>query len=387
MNRLERANLVFWLDCPSPHQAGYVRHLSEMHDVTVVCSGNVQSERISLGWESGNFGKARLIFTPGESEIVKLVYTHPSSSVHVFSAIHRYPISRKAYWKVAQTQALVGLLAEGRDWRGLKGILRRIESFVYERRIGDRLDFVLAIGHLSWLWHRMCGISEEKIFPFAYFLGTYSISPFMDETISNLNQGTDSDPEFRLIFVGNLIARKRVSLLLQALAMLRSLPWRLTIVGDGPQRSSLEKKAGDLGIAERISFTGILKNTHVSRVMSKADLLVLPSAWDGWGAVVNEALEMGLPVVCSDFCGAQVLLEGERGETFPVDSVQGMAEVLRRRIEAGRLSVETRNRIRSWSSHISGQTGANYLNAIFKHLISKRQAPASPRPLAPWINT
>jgi hypothetical protein len=70
---------------------------------------------------------------------------------------------------LASTKAVIGLLAEGRDWRGAKGILRHLESFVYERRIAERLDCVLAMGQMGSLWHSMCGISEDKIFPFGYF--------------------------------------------------------------------------------------------------------------------------------------------------------------------------------------------------------------------------
>jgi glycosyltransferase involved in cell wall biosynthesis len=140
-----------------------------------------------------------------------------------------------------------------------------------------------------------------------------------------------------------------------------------------------------LGLSERVLFTGILKNTLVPHAIKKADLLVLPSVWDGWGAVVNEALGVGVPVVCSDFCGAQVLLAGERGETFPVDSVQGLAEVLRRRILLGRPSTEVRKRIRAWSQCISGDAAANYLDRILLYLDSSKQRSCMPRPVAPWL--
>lgn len=386
MSHIGRTRITFWQGSPSPHQAGYLRHLAEIYEVNLVCSGSLSSERISLGWDKGDFGKVRLLLNPRETELEEQILAHSSSSVHIFSSLHRIPLVRRAYVKAAETKALIGLLAEGRDWRGPRGMLRRIESFTYERRIANRLDFVLAIGRMGLQWHRMCGIAEEKLFPFAYFPATYTTGKVGDDSGSNWGQQYDSYPDFRLIFVGQLIPRKRVHLLLQALAPLKTLPWELTIIGDGPERCRLEGMAQDLGFAEKILFTGILKNRQVPQAISEADLLVLPSIWDGWGAVVNEALGVGVPVVCSDYCGAQALLEGERGETFPVDSVDGLTEVLRRRIEAGRLTAETRDRIRTWSAQISGETAAKYLAHILRYLDSKQRGAIEPRPTAPWLS-
>jgi len=385
MTGICRSRIVFWQGSPSPHQAGCIRSLAERYEVDLVCSGSLSNERTSLGWNGGDFGRARLFVNPEENEIEELVHAHPSNSVHLVSALHRNALARKAYSLLASTKAVIGLLAEGRDWRGAKGILRHLESFVYERRIAERLDCVLAMGQMGSLWHSMCGISEDKIFPFGYFPAICPEDCFTENAVSHSEQEKDTGYDFRLIFVGQLIPRKRVHLLLKALATLRPLPWRLTLIGDGPQLCILEGMTRSLGLSERVLFTGILKNTLVPHAIKKADLLVLPSVWDGWGAVVNEALGVGVPVVCSDFCGAQVLLAGERGETFPVDSVQGLAEVLRRRILLGRPSTEVRKRIRAWSQCISGDAAANYLDRILLYLDSSKQRSCMPRPVAPWL--
>ncbi len=55
--------------------------------------------------------------------------------------------------------------------------------------------------------------------------------------------------------------------------------------------------------------------------MDKCDLLILPSIFDGWGAVVNEALGRGMRVLCSNGCGSSVLLDGEqRGSVFNLEA-------------------------------------------------------------------
>ena len=111
-----------------------------------------------------------------------------------------------------------------------------------------------------------------------------------------------------LIFVGQLIPRKRLDRLLRALAAVRSTDWVFRIIGDGSERRSLEKLALELNLLRRITFTGALDNGAVRNELANADLFVLPSRWDGWGAVVNEALMSGTPVICSSYCGAADLI-------------------------------------------------------------------------------
>lgn len=76
-------------------------------------------------------------------------------------------------------------------------------------------------------------------------------------------------------------------------------------------------------------FLGVKTNREVQERMRTGDLLVLPSLYDGWGTVVNEALQNGMRVLCSDACGASVLLDGcVRGASFPAASRENMREAL-----------------------------------------------------------
>lgn len=104
-------------------------------------------------------------------------------------------------------------------------------------------------------------------------------------------------PEPMLLTVGRLAVQKDQATLLDALARLKDRRWRLTIVGDGPLRADLERQAGSLGLASRITFAGFVDPLpHYA----SADLFVLPSRWEGFPAVALEALAAGLPVVATD---------------------------------------------------------------------------------------
>jgi len=82
------------------------------------------------------------------------------------------------------------------------------------------------------------------------------------------------------------------------------------IIGDGPQRAMLEKQVKKHKL-RNVNFLGYKKNKEIPQLMSTHDILVLPSVYDGWGAVVNEALQNGLYVICSDKCGAKDMLRHE----------------------------------------------------------------------------
>lgn len=138
--------------------------------------------------------------------------------------------------------------------------------------------------------------------------------------------------EIHILYCGSLIHRKGVDLLINALgnSNIRRLNWRLTLVGDGDMRSQLEAAANGLGIGDRVTFTGALSSTQCQEVLRTGHMLVLPSRYDGWGAVVNEAMEWGMAVVVSDAVGARrpLVVDGVNGRVFRNDDAESLASVL-----------------------------------------------------------
>lgn len=140
-----------------------------------------------------------------------------------------------------------------------------------------------------------------------------------------------TDPlHVRVLYVGRLDSGKRV---IDLVCAFRGLPeiskaWRLDIVGDGPDRPRLlHAAAGD----ERIHVHGAVEYEKLDVFYRQADVLVLPSAHEAWGLVVNEALGFGLWVVVSDQVGAKELLTShDRGMIYPVKDVYKLRGCLRR---------------------------------------------------------
>lgn len=112
------------------------------------------------------------------------------------------------------------------------------------------------------------------------------------------------EPRPVLLYVGQLIGRKGIDLLLDAAARVQARGFRfsLVVVGSGPEKRSLEEKAMNLGL-NHIHFFPPQRPAAMPAVYRSADCLVFPTLEDVWGLVVNEALWSGLPVLSSIYAG------------------------------------------------------------------------------------
>ncbi len=128
--------------------------------------------------------------------------------------------------------------------------------------------------------------------------------------------GTDAGGE--LLCVAAVTRPKGHDVLLAALAGLRDLEWRCTLVGaldlDADLVDELRKTAADAGIADRVVFSGALRHDDVGAAYAGADALVLASQAETYGMVVTEALAHGLPVIASAVGGVpEALGHGDDG--------------------------------------------------------------------------
>ncbi len=133
-----------------------------------------------------------------------------------------------------------------------------------------------------------------------------------------------------IISVGRLAKQKDFPTLLRSFAeLIKKEPARLIILGEGPDRKDLESLITKLGLISTVKMPGHMDNPLA--YMSKADLFVLSSAWEGFGNVIVEALGCGLPVVSTDCpSGPWEILEGGKyGELIPVGDYKTLSKALR----------------------------------------------------------
>jgi glycosyltransferase involved in cell wall biosynthesis len=143
--------------------------------------------------------------------------------------------------------------------------------------------------------------------------------------------------------------------LLEAFALANVPHSYLVFAGDGPERSNLEGRATELGLAERVRFLGFLNQSQLPSAYCASDLLVLPSLFEPFGLVVNEAMLCGLPVAVSDRVGARfdLVRPDENGYVFPAGDVEALAAILRQILpdpeQRARMGTAARHRMETWS--------------------------------------
>lgn len=134
----------------------------------------------------------------------------------------------------------------------------------------------------------------------------------------------------RVVYAGRLSADKNVDVLLSALSRLApdGTAWRCSIVGDGPERASLERLAEGLGIRDRVLFTGALPHDRVLEVYESSDVLVLASDTEGWPKAIAEAMAFGLVCIGSDRGMVPEMLGEGRGIIVPPRDLEALTQAL-----------------------------------------------------------
>jgi len=143
--------------------------------------------------------------------------------------------------------------------------------------------------------------------------------------------------------VARLVPQKGIDVAIRALA-----GWdrgTLVVLGEGPERASLEKLAEELGV--RALFPGHLPD--VAAVLRRADVLVHPARWEGFGLAVLEAMLCGLPVVATRVSSIpEIVVDGETGLLVPPDDPAALGEALQRVLaDPGGLGAAGRERARA----------------------------------------
>jgi len=222
-------------------------------------------------------------------------------------------------------------------------VLMRGEFTDVPRRSG-RLKPLLRDLYLSWFYRHVdafCYIGKEArlhleqrgIPAERMFFSPYSVDDCLleaqlkkfkrDECRSGLGLNKN---HFTFLFSGKMIPRKMPLLLSQAVQRLSSTEnLALIFLGDGQQKDAVVSELRPL-LGSRLVMPGFVNQSELGRYFVAADAFILPSNYETWGLVVNEAMQFGLPVIVSDKvgCHRDLVLPGQTGQVFP----SGNAEVL-----------------------------------------------------------
>jgi glycosyltransferase involved in cell wall biosynthesis len=146
-------------------------------------------------------------------------------------------------------------------------------------------------------------------------------------------------------YIGQLIPRKNVDVLIRAFATLKLPKAKLALVGEGPLRSELEKLAGALGVGDKVHFFGFRRD-RIS-ILKGFDVFVLPSRLEGIPRCLMEAMAAGVPVVASDIPGCRdIVSDSDTGLLFKSEKEESLRLCLISLIDNRRLRDRLKSRAR-----------------------------------------
>jgi glycosyltransferase involved in cell wall biosynthesis len=260
-----------------------------------------------------------------------------------FDAFIVHGWSTKSYWQAmtACWRTHTPVLVRGdSNLRTPRAWWWRIAKYPVFRAFIPRFDGYLVVGARTREYLLSYGADPAKCFdtPHAVdneFFETRAAAARSGRSAIRRGLGVRDDA-LVFLFAGRFIDRKRPDLFVSAMAGLASQELNVAgvMVGDGPLKSSME--AAVRSSKAPVRFAGFLNQTEMARIYAASDVLVVPSTWETWGLVVNEAMACGLPAIVSSgvACAGDLVRPGETGDVFEDGNETELLTLMARYLDA-----------------------------------------------------
>ena len=298
----------------SPHQMPVSRCLVEKlgsENYRYAATSPIATERVAMGWECSST-ESWILNVADDSAARKTYHAWWDEADVVFCA------TRDLDLLVSRVnQKKLTIYYSERWWKPPIGMLRMLHpgfarmGFKF-RNLLKQPDFhYLPIGHFAGRDMARL-IDRTPSFP---LWGYFPAIPATPPTAGR------NDSEFIILNAGRMLAWKNINILIRAFAFVHAQQpsARLRLIGDGPEREKLARLVETLNLTNVVSFETSKPMAEIWHMMSAAHVFVLPSnGYEGWGAVVNEAMTYGCAVVASDATGSGVSMiqDHENGRVF-----------------------------------------------------------------------
>lgn len=170
------------------------------------------------------------------------------------------------------------------------------------------------------------------------------------------------------LFVGGIIPRKGLHLLLQACTLLKQQgckDYTLLVVGDGPQQEELQNYCQQNGLTDSVKWIGRVDYDSIKTYFDRADVFVLPTLEDTWGMVILEAMVAGKPILCSKWAGAsELVIDGENGYCFDPYQTERLAQLMSRFIDNPELAVKLGDNSQKLMRQYTPEAAAEFLAKV-----------------------
>jgi glycosyltransferase involved in cell wall biosynthesis len=337
MNQLIAIKICIWMNIPSHYQSAFFGALGVQKgvDLKVVYLNGVSNDRTAEGWLDTHNYQSFECNAEGSDLVENLDQLIPDwkerihlIGAHFAPALIDYFCRREVawcHWSEMSGIRLAEILGYRMSIYRLLNPLMILCKWNEGRCIRKHALGAFGQGRLARRTFRLMGVSNEKIADLYYVPAP--LRPMVPcARVVEFAAG-------RKVFlsVGALCKRKGIDILLKAFARLENKNWCLVLCGLDKVEGRYQALSEKLGIEDCVLFLGAYPSERIAEVYAAADVFILSSRFDGWGAVLNEAASLGMPLITTDMCGAawHVLEEGKNGFRVKVESVGDLAKKMR----------------------------------------------------------
>ena len=325
---------VFWWDSPCKGMIGVLREFcARFSPESVVITGDTGTKRRNMGWNDvGQLFSQHVVINRQDNWVdntTGYMHQYTSGYIHIFNGIDR-DIFNHLVKKAHHENIRYGFMTEAYSnlEYGIKRVLKNGYLKIYLpiklKRITSKSEIVFCLSgkksrDIAQLQN--IGFDKEKIIPFGYWTD-------INEPV---NAKTSKD-SLQIICPGVLEKYKGVEILLRAVKVLTSKGITnlcCHITGTGSMERHLKSLTKSFKIEQNIVFYGVLSQNEYDDLIVNMDILVAPGYNEPWGIRVNESIQRGQPVICSDGLGASDLIaESGCGMVFQKGNYKQLADYI-----------------------------------------------------------
>ncbi len=364
--------VVFVSNYLNHHQIPFCNALSKQKDIdlTFIQMEMMERERVSMGWaiDIKDYDYARGYYDD-PVDCQKLI---DNSDIVIWGGVEdeNYIKPRLDSGKITLRYS-ERIYKEG-QWKFItpRGLIKKYNDHVKYRK--SKVYLMCAGGYVASdfnLIHAYPG----KMYNWGYFpkIDSYDI----DNLIASKGYSEkDEDKKLELMWSGRMINWKHPDYAVEAarLLMAHNIDFHMTIIGEGPLRERLEATAEAYGVTDKITFMGFRTPEKVREYMQQADIYMLTSDQkEGWGAVLNEAMNCGCAVVCGSGSGsvvsmalheknAMVYRDRDIGEFLKY--IGELAEDKEKRVKLGKEAYKTVKEV--WNPEVAAERFRDFANEL-----------------------
>lgn len=364
--------LIFFQNFVSIHQNDTLKELAKYFEVYLVASSHIEANRLASGWNFPSLDGISFIDISDSDRVLGLC-SDETQALYIFSGISAFKqVSAWLRFCLAKKRK-VWVMLEPFDDTKVLSFVRKIKYWLEIKRYGGKIEALLPTGIKGCDLYSTLGFEKNRIFEWGYFVNPLpSLPSFPFDVVSSKNLKPS------LIFVGELCERKRIVPLCKSIIDFERTINSFVIVGDGDHYREVN---AFVSLSPKFLHIKSLPNSLVRSLIAKNDWLILPSRFDGWGTVVNEALLVGTRVVVSEDCGSASLIANTGiGIVFGKRRGLSLVDAIDLAIRDGITSASRRSSIADWSRlRISSEVAASYFASIVRATEG-----VSSFPIVPW---